>query len=661
MADADEVRIRRKRPRKAKEDVPETPDAIDIAMHALATGGDQSGIARAVLEKHAKLIDIQCKREREELENVRVQRIIRWLMIGAVAALMILIGFAVYEAVATEALVVEPFRVPPALEQSGLGGEVMATRVMDRIATMQAQTLSTRPASTYSTNWGDDIKVAVPDTGATIGDIRNLLRSWFGNETRISGEVVHEDNGWTVTGRVSGHTAITAKGAALEPLVQQVAEGIFHQTQPYRYVVYLNTLGRSAEAIAAARELAMNGPEQERPWGLVALANSLGPPNYGDVEKLPAMRDAAAAVPDFPMPSQNLGATLENLGRWEEALPVERHAVALVGNGSSISEQFRGQVVAAGDARPQLLLGAYGDAAPRLETASHQGTPVYGSQYASAAAVSRYFQHDVRAGDRDLNRLAQMLGFTNLVGKPITSFLATDSSAAWAEAAAEARIIRADELGDGPALRLALGESVPWLARFLAALPPKVARDEARTVWPIVASGMVDGGMANEAAALLQGLPEDCYPCVVARGQAAAALGQRVAAEKWFALAKRIGPSFPFADDARGRMLLNARDIVGAQASFQQAIAIEPRFPNAHEGSGEAYAAIHDWKDAARAYGEAAQLAPQWGKLHIRWAAALWNSGRSDDARAKLSVASGMELSAADRQLLSRLQAIAAR
>lgn len=59
MADADEVRVRRKRSRKPKQDVPETPDAIDIAMHALATGADQSGIAHAVLEKHAKLIDRQ--------------------------------------------------------------------------------------------------------------------------------------------------------------------------------------------------------------------------------------------------------------------------------------------------------------------------------------------------------------------------------------------------------------------------------------------------------------------------------------------------------------------------------------------------------------------------------------------------------------------------
>ena len=157
MADADEPLVRRRRPRKPKDELPETPDAVDIAMHALATGGGNGAIARAVLEKHARLIDIQCRREREELENVRVQRIMRWLMLLAIAGLIAAIVAGIYAAVRTEALVVEPFEVPPALSQAGLGGQVMATRVMDRIADMQEQTLSTRPASTYSTNWGDDI------------------------------------------------------------------------------------------------------------------------------------------------------------------------------------------------------------------------------------------------------------------------------------------------------------------------------------------------------------------------------------------------------------------------------------------------------------------------------------------------------------------------
>jgi tetratricopeptide (TPR) repeat protein len=660
MADADKPLIRRKRARKSNDELPETPDAVDIAMHALATGADQHGVARAVLEKHARLIDVQCKREREELANVRVQRITRWLILSAVAALLLAIVGGIYTAVGTEALVVEPFRVPGALSQAGLGGEVMATRVMDRIATMQEKTLSTRPPSTYSTNWGDDIKIAVPDTGATLGDLRHLLRNWFGNETRISGEVVQEDGGWTVTARVSGHPAIVAKGPALEPLVTKAAEGIFSQTQPYRYIIYLNYAGRSPEAMAAARELAMNGPKQERPWGLVALANSMGPPDYGDVETLDAHRDAAVGVPDFPMPVNNYASVLRNLGRWEEALPILRRAASLVGNGERISEEFRGQYVAAGDAKVDELLGAYGDAAPKNEAAAGQGTPVYGSQYESSAVDDRYFQHDIRAGDANLRRYGQMLGYSNNGNKPLAAFLPTGSGALWAAIVALSRVERAEALGDRSALASAVRENVPSLVHFVWGLPPEVARDQARTIWPIVAVSMAKAGFAREGAQLLAPLPTDCYPCLVARGQVAAQMGDRAGATRWFAQAKRLGPSFPFADEALGRMLLASRDIPAAQRAFQKAIAIEPRFADAHAGLGNSDAAAGDWPGAASAYADAARYAPRWGKLHLKWAAALWNSGRQGEARTKLDVASRMELSQADRLLLSHLQAIAA-
>ena len=481
MAEADDAKIRRKRARKSSDELPETPDPVDIAMHALATGADQHGVARAVLEKHARLIDIQCKREREELENVRVQRITRWLILSAVAALLLGIAGGIYTAVGSEALVVEPFRVPAGLSQAGLGGEVMATRVMDRIATMQEKTLSARPASTYSTNWGDDIKIAVPDTGATLGDLRHLLRGWFGNETRISGEVVQEDGGWTVTARVSGHPAIVAKGPALEPLVTKAAEGIFSQTQAYRYIIYLDYAGRPAEAMAAARELAMNGPEKERPWGLVALANSMGAPDYGDVESLDAHRDAALAVPDFPMPVANYANVLRNLGRWEDALPVARRGASLVGNGERISEEFRGQYVAAADANADELLGAYAASAPKFEAAAAQGTPVYGSQYESAASSDRYLQHDIRAGDADLRQYGKMLGYSNNGNKPLAAFLPSDSGALWAAVLAFARVERAQALGDRAALADAVRQNVPGLIHFVSLLPPKVARDEART------------------------------------------------------------------------------------------------------------------------------------------------------------------------------------
>ena len=241
----------------------------------------------------------------------------------------------------------------------------------------------------------------------------------------------------------------------------------------------------------------MNGPEKERPWGLVALANSMASPDYGDVESVDAQRDAALAVPDFPMPVNNYANILRNLGRWEEALPVYRRAAGLVGTGERISEEFRGQYVAARDAGADELLGAYGEAAPKNEAAAAQGTPVYGSQYENSASFDRYLQHDIRAGDADLLRYGQMLGYSNNGSKPLAAFLPTDSDALWAAVVAFSRVERAQALGDRRALADAVRANVPGLIHFVSILPPTAGRDLARQIWPTIAISMARAGFAR--------------------------------------------------------------------------------------------------------------------------------------------------------------------
>jgi hypothetical protein len=85
MADSEvSAKPKRRRAPRPAEDQPDTPDPIEIAMTAVATGADRHGAGRAVLEKHARLIDIQCEREKEELGVLRLQRLTRWLILAAV-------------------------------------------------------------------------------------------------------------------------------------------------------------------------------------------------------------------------------------------------------------------------------------------------------------------------------------------------------------------------------------------------------------------------------------------------------------------------------------------------------------------------------------------------------------------------------------------------
>ncbi|HWH21956.1 MAG TPA: hypothetical protein VNT25_01510 [Allosphingosinicella sp.] len=654
MAEADGELQKRKRPRARPEPPEDTPDPIEIAMKAVATGADRHGAARAVLEKHACLIDIQCRREREELANVRVQRITRWLILAAVAALLLGLSALMVSAVKGEALVVEPFRVPPALTQAGMGGEVMATRVMDQIAQMQSRTLSSRPASTYSTNWDSDLKVAIPNTGATLGDLRRMLRNWFGRETQISGEVVRTATGWNVTSRVSGRTAISASDPDLERATTKAAEGIFQQTQPYRYVIYLRGQGRIAEAIEIAKQQSLNGTAEDRAWGLVAYANSLGPPEYGAVERIEALRRAAEAVPDFPMPLYNYGGVLETLGRHEQALALNRKADRTVGDGSTISEQFRDQYVASRGAYADALTGAYSASAAKGEAAGRVGTPAYATQYIQTAIYDRYAVRDIQAGDRNLRWLFEISGYnaqTGLIG-----------SIGDIDAAKELRVIqmaatirRAIAIDDRQALSRNLPGMVNSVSALLASFPPTVSRDQRYAGVPRVAPALARIGQVGSAETLLRELPADCYPCAVARGEVAAIKGDKAGAAKWFAHARRLGPSLPFADEALGRMLLAANDLEGAESAFASAIAAGPQYADALKGAGDVLARKRMWREAAARYAAAAKQAPRWGKLHLHWAHALARSGNRKGAMEVLQSTGSMVLGPADAAIRKQL------
>src|SRR5207342_1000035 len=106
-----------------------------------------------------------------------------------------------------------------------------------RLAALQTQTVSNRAASSYAYNWGDDIKVQIPQTGVSFGEANRLLREWLGHETHITGEIYRTESGLAVTARTNGRVSPTFSGPERElaQLIDQTAQAVYRQTQPYRY------------------------------------------------------------------------------------------------------------------------------------------------------------------------------------------------------------------------------------------------------------------------------------------------------------------------------------------------------------------------------------------------------------------------------------------
>ncbi|HEX9159597.1 MAG TPA: hypothetical protein VF835_05160, partial [Rhizomicrobium sp.] len=230
--------------------------AAGIALNEAARDPALAGDARTLLREQARLARLQADdlsedgalmrrslhiRHASEIMKFAFELLIALVMLAIVAAL----GTAMWTAAHDNGLVIEAFSVPPDFAQRGLSGEVVASQLLDKLARMQQQTNSVRPADTYRNNWGDDIKVEIPDTGISIGELNRYLRRWLGHETHITGDIWHTPSGISVTARAedAGET-FAGNNGDLDALLQKAAEAIYAKTQPYRYAAFLGQLGR---------------------------------------------------------------------------------------------------------------------------------------------------------------------------------------------------------------------------------------------------------------------------------------------------------------------------------------------------------------------------------------------------------------------------------
>src|SRR6185437_5964198 len=268
---------------------------------SLAIAGASRQRADTFLEEQTKLARLQAEELSHEIGLRHWSLWVRHLSgllkltleigLAVVAAgLACFIAAGVWNAAHSDGLVIESFSVPPDLAQRGLTGQVVAGQVLDRLAEINQATNSVRTGKSYAANWGDDIKVEIPDTGISVAEAYRFLRRWLGHESHISGAVWRSGGNITLAARSDGQS-ITVSGpdSDLDGLIRKLAEGVFGLAEPYRYAVYLTQHGHETDGIAIFRRLAASGAAADRAWGLVGLArvqNNLGDISTPEVERL---------------------------------------------------------------------------------------------------------------------------------------------------------------------------------------------------------------------------------------------------------------------------------------------------------------------------------------------------------------------------------------
>jgi len=627
---------------------------VDSAAIALALG--QSGTldprAAAYLEAQTILARLQADDLRREDKvrhwSLRVRHISDVMKLGfelavafIVAAIAVGLGVVIWQAAHADGLGIESFDVPQGLAQKGFTGSVIANKLLDRLTVMQYETDSSRAPSSFANDWTNDIKVEIPDTGISLGQIVRFLDGWLGHQMHLSGELYETPSGVALTVRMDNEPGQTFEGNAgdLNSTVARAAEAVYARAQPYRYAVYLNSQHRFAEAFAAARRLAAAGPPEETAWADVSLA--ILSTNRGDPIRAWAYVRAGQAVdpdlPNFEMQLTNVDALVSH---DEAELDDARHSEPLL-RGKGAREWNPAAIQPTLTVRESVEAQLRGDFAQALATnvlapGGRGEEPVLARDVFDAVSL-----HDIARARRGLAALDDMRAGPDPLNR----------------ATADANARRGQ-------LLLALEDWRGAMAQFDYAAAARRKLEAVSKGWmtaaltenvlPFEAYAYAMLGEFDKADAILKTLPQDCDICMRYRGKVDAARRNWRSAAHWFALVSARSPDIPFADTDWGEMLLRKGDYDGAIAKFEAADQKGPHFADPLEMWGEALMQENRSDLALAKFEEADKYAPNWGRLHLKWGEALLWSGKPDDAKKQFTIAAGLELSSADRAALDR-------
>ena len=596
----------------------------------------------ALLERQIALADLQIdglqKVDAFELSHLRWRRF-NDQMKGALQIMAVVLGLAVVIGIAVavwrasqaDGMVVEAFSVPPALAQNGMGGDVVADDLTNKLAAVR-DTAVANSLSVYKDVRQDrdnDIKVEIPETGISLAQAWRYLRQWFGHERPLTGNVRRTADGKIALAVTLDRQTFVARGALgdLDALEQKIAEQVFAADDPGNYVLYLNGMNRDAEAYAAAgRNVTLSLSERERAGAYSLWANET---HFATGDVRLGLTRAWISIALYGKSSaghMEAMSDLLDLGHEEEALAQARIIATLRQADENATFRESGFPYAREFARytDLLLTGDFAQARSYV--------CIYTCTLATQAA--RRAEYAARAHDIDDAR-TQLAQGVAAGGVP-------------PDRLARAQYFIALAATDWPAAVTAARAYAAGLKTVLAQNPTLAALRIRTAVQPMLATALARIGDVRGAQAAIDATPLDCYDCLRARGA--------VYDARWYSRAVALAPSLPFAYADWGQMLLAKGDLAGAIAKFSRAHDKGPRFADPLEMWGEALIAQNRSDLALAKFQEAAQYAPNWGRLHLKWGEALLWSGDSAAAQKQFALAAPLDLTDAERHTLAGLR-----
>jgi len=573
--------------------------ATSLAYDIARGPGHSEEEARAFLRDQRKMLNVQLEHLHEQrgllISRLKARRIGDWFkvcfqMFTAFAATCIggVLFTMLVDAFNSKTVIVEPFDAPASLAANGLTGKVLAGDVLDGLTRLQAATRVAASKRHLQNAWSNDVKVEVPETGVSIGEIDRLLHQRFGHDEHVQGDLrIVDGGGLALTVRGDGVLPKTFTGPEkdLDKLTTQAAEYVYGQSEPVLFANYLLQAGRNEDALSFIEDAYAHAEADDKP----DLANAWG--------------------------SAELG-----LGRFADAASKYRLAISLKPrmwkswDNLVASEELGGREEAAWRAGSAMLAQAMkspkNDRPSRTYLVNFQQL----TQDWSAALADTLEDAKLNAGagaSRNIQGPALAANYAHLHDWRNAELYLTSSDPDDPTTKAETLLIPAyrafDEGNPGAALGTLETLYKAWLAD--ADLQSTILDEPC-----LLGVAYAYAGRIGEADSIYKRVGNR-VACYADRADGLEHVGDHAGADRAYADAVALAPDLPIAWYHRGLAYLGRGDLKNAESDLAAAHARGPHWAEPLKAWGDVLAAGHRWRDALQKYDLALKFAPNWPQL----------------------------------------------
>jgi tetratricopeptide (TPR) repeat protein len=592
----------------AEASAPETqldPTAAALAAEAAKSDPELAEKACAYFEKQSHLVEVQTEHLHEQravnLQLLKLKRLDERLRVGlrmfvilvattlGIGAIMI-----VRDAMKSRGVVIDEFDVAPNIAAQVPSGKIVAAGLLDVLTRIQAATRSDADHRNLSNAWTGDIAIEVPETGISIGQLERVLKSHFGHELHIDGDLVKVNrDGLALTVRGSGilPKTFTDDKGDLNRLLTQAGEYVYGQSQPGLWAAYLSNNDRNDEAIRFAEAAYSASDLSERPYVLNYWANAItGKGGEGAmVEALRLWRAALQQKPDYWVAYNNIMFGLAALGNEEGVVRVGEQLLKAAGGrpGRAPEYVYQNYDLLVWDL-PAVRASSIAD----IESHGGIGTTItaLGAESLTLAATEVQ-QHDIEAA------------MLRLKTTPIDEKNPGDLASA-----AMARALIAEEVGD---FKTAARE---WDAFEAAYADPSVSTSNPQYICLAAVTYEKTGQQAKADAALDLGRLR-FVDCDRFKGDVLDLRGDWPGAQKAYAESVALAPDLPAGYYSWGLALTKHGNLAEAEAKLKAASQHGPHWADPLKAWGDVLVKQGKTKDALGKYDEAVKYAPNWKQL----------------------------------------------